>query len=74
MNTGSAIGINIALAILLMFSAYFSATETAFTSFSQARMKSLALKKKSQKLALKLGLISMEDIFGGTCRRNRRQV
>lgn len=54
MNTGSAIGIIIALAILLMFSAYFSATETAFTSFSQARMKSLALKKKSAKLALKL--------------------
>ena len=54
MTESSAIILIIVLAILLMLSAYFSATETAFTSFSQARMKKLAQKKKSAKLALKL--------------------
>lgn len=48
------VGIVIALVALLVFSAYFSATETAFTSFNAVRMKVLAEKKKSAKLVLKL--------------------
>lgn len=54
MTQGSAIGLIGLLALLLLFSAYFSATETSFTGFSQARMKKLAEKKKSAALALKL--------------------
>lgn len=54
MTDSSAIILIVVLGILLLFSAYFSATETAFTGFSQARMKNLAQKKKSAKLALKL--------------------
>ena len=48
------VGIIVALVVLLLLSAYFSATETAFTSFSAVRMKVLAEKKKSAKLVLKL--------------------
>ena len=47
------VGIIVALVVLLLLSAYFSATETAFTSFSAVRMKVLAEKKKSAKLVLK---------------------
>lgn len=54
MNHGTAVGLIIALAVLLVFSAYFSATETAFTSYNAVRMKRLAQKKKSAKLVLKL--------------------
>lgn len=54
MDSGSAIGIIIALVVLLIFSAYFSATETAFTSFNAVRMKKLAQTKKSARLVLKL--------------------
>lgn len=54
MNNGTAVGLIIALAVLLVFSAYFSATETAFTSYNSVRMKRLAQKKKSAKLVLKL--------------------
>lgn len=54
MDSGTAIGIIIALVVLLIFSAYFSATETAFTSFSAVRMKKLAQTKKSARLVLKL--------------------
>lgn len=54
MTDSTAIILIIVLGVLLIFSAYFSATETAFTSFSQARMKMLATNKKSAKLALKL--------------------
>lgn len=54
MNTASAVGLIVALCVLLMFSAYFSATETAFTSFSSVRLKTLAKTKKSAALALKL--------------------
>ena len=54
MTQGAAIGLIGLLALLLLFSAYFSATETSFTGFSQARMKKLAEKKKSAALALKL--------------------
>lgn len=42
------------LAVLLIFSAFFSASETAFTSMSQVRMKSLAQTKKSARLVLKV--------------------
>lgn len=42
------------LAILLMFSAFFSASETAFTSMSQVRMRSLSQTKKSARLVLKV--------------------
>ena len=48
------VGIIVALVVLLLLSAYFSATETAFTSFNAVRMKVLAEKKKSAKLVLKL--------------------
>ena len=54
MTEGSAIGLIIALAVLLVFSAFFSATETAFTSFNQVRMKKLAETKKSARLVLKM--------------------
>lgn len=54
MDDGSAIGLIIALAVLLLFSAYFSASETAFTGFNQVRMKKLAEKKSSARLVLKL--------------------
>ena len=40
------VGIIVALVVLLLLSAYFSATETAFTSFNAVRMKVLAEKKK----------------------------
>lgn len=42
------------LIILLLLSAFFSSTETAYTSFSTIRMKNLAKTKKTAKLALKL--------------------
>lgn len=48
------IGLWIALVVLLMLSAFFSATETAYTSFSTVRMRRMALKKRSARLALKL--------------------
>ncbi len=48
------LGISIALAVLLVFSAFFSATETAFTGFSQVRMRTLAKTKKSAALVLKM--------------------
>ncbi len=54
MSVGTTIGISVALAVLLVFSAFFSATETAFTGFSRARMKSFAQKKKSAQLVLKM--------------------
>ena len=44
----------IILIILLLLSAFFSASETSFTSFSEIRMKNFAKKSKSAKVALKL--------------------
>ena len=41
METGTAIVLIAVLFILLVFSAFFSASETAFTSLSQVRIKSL---------------------------------
>lgn len=54
MNTASAIALIIVLFILLVFSAFFSASETAFTSLSAVRMKNLAQTKKSARLVLKM--------------------
>lgn len=54
MNSGTSIVLIIVLFILLVFSAFFSASETAFTSLSQVRIKNLAKTKKSAKLVLKL--------------------
>ena len=42
------------LILLLLLSAFFSSTETAYTSFSVIRMKNLAKTKKTARLALKL--------------------
>ena len=42
------------MAILVLMSAYFSATETAFASFSKTKMKVLAEENKKAALALKL--------------------
>lgn len=44
----------IVLFILLLLSAFFSASETAYTSFPVIRMKNLAKTKKTAKMALKL--------------------
>lgn len=54
MPFGVTLGISIALWVLIALSGFFSATETAFTSFSKARMKSLAKDKKSARLVLKM--------------------
>ena len=42
------------IAILVMMSAYFSATETAFSSLSKTKLKLLAEENKRAKLAYKL--------------------
>ncbi|MCM1296068.1 MAG: hemolysin family protein [Muribaculaceae bacterium] len=54
MNTSTAIVLIVVLAILLILSAFFSASETAFTSLSQVRIKSLSQTKKSAQLVLKM--------------------
>lgn len=48
------VGLLIALILLIAMSAFFSATETAYTSFSTVRMRRLAEKKNSARLALSL--------------------
>lgn len=48
------IGLLIALIVLIVLSGFFSATETAYTSFSTVRMRALAEKKRTARLALKL--------------------
>ncbi len=50
----TAIGLLIALLVLIVLSGFFSATETAYTSFSTVRMRRYALKKRSARLVLKL--------------------
>lgn len=45
----------IVLVICIILSGLFSATETAYTSYSEVRMKRFAQKKRSARLALKLG-------------------
>ncbi len=51
---GGSIGLLIALVVLVFLSGCFSATETAYTSFSTVRMRRIAQKKRSARLALKL--------------------
>lgn len=50
----STVGLLIALIVLVILSGFFSATETAYTSFSTVRMRGLAQKKRTAKVALKL--------------------
>lgn len=54
MTDSAAIAMIVAMGILILFSAFFAATETAFTSFSHARMKSLATTRKNARRALSL--------------------
>ena len=49
-----AIGLLIALLVLITLSGFFSATETAYTSFSTVRMRRYAVKKRSARLVLKM--------------------
>lgn len=51
---GTMAGLLTALILLIVFSGFFSATETAYTSFSTVRMRRYAQKKRSARLALKL--------------------
>ena len=51
---GGDIGLLIALLVLVVLSGFFSATETAYTSFSQVRMRRYATKKRSARVALRL--------------------
>ncbi len=50
----SDIGLLVALIVLVVLSACFSATETAYTSFSTVRMRRFAVKKRSARVALSL--------------------
>lgn len=48
------IGLLIALVVLVILSGIFSATETAYTSFSTVRMRRIAAKKRTARIALTL--------------------
>lgn len=48
------VGLWIALVLLVLLSGFFSATETAYTSFSTVRMRRYAAKKRSARLVMKL--------------------
>ncbi len=52
---GGDIGLLIALIVLVALSSFFSATETAYTSFSTVRMRRMAQKKRSARVVLRLG-------------------
>lgn len=52
---GGNVALWIVLVICIVLSGIFSATETAYTSFSEVRMRRFAQKKRSAQLALKLG-------------------
>lgn len=52
--SGTTIALLIALVVLILLSGCFSATETAYTSYSSVRMRRYAIKHRSAKLALKL--------------------
>ena len=51
---GGDIGLLVAILALVVFSGFFSATETAYTSFSTVRMRRYAQKRKAARVALKL--------------------
>ncbi len=53
-SNGVMVGLIIALVVLVILSGCFSATETAYTSFSTVRMRRYAVKRRSARLALKL--------------------
>ena len=48
------IGLLVAILVLVCFSAFFSATETAYTSFSTVRMRRYAQKRRTARLALRI--------------------
>ncbi len=50
----TSIGLLIALVVLVITSGFFSATETAYTSFSTVRMRRYAAKRATARLALKM--------------------
>ncbi len=50
----SDIGLLVALIVLVVLSGFFSATETAYTSFSTVRMRRLAAKRRSARTALEI--------------------
>ena len=52
--TGVTLALVIALIVLIFLSGFFSATETAYTSFSTVRMRRYAQKKRTARLALKM--------------------
>ena len=54
MDIGTITALWIALVVLVILSGLYSATETAYTSFSTVRMRRLAAKKRSARVALKL--------------------
>ena len=49
------VGLIIALFVLVILSGFLSATETAYTSFSSVRMRRFSQKKRTARVALKLG-------------------
>lgn len=54
MTNSSTVGMILGLGVLIILSGFFAATETAFTSFSHVRMKTLAVTRKKARIALKL--------------------
>lgn len=50
MDSGTMTALIIALVILIVFSGFFSATETAYTSFSSVRMRRFAAKRNRRRL------------------------
>ena len=54
MDTVTWIALLVALVVLVTLSAFFSATETAYTSFSAVRMRRYAKDKKTARIALRL--------------------
>ncbi len=53
-RSGTAVVLILVLIVLILLSGCFSATETAYTSYSTVRMRRIAAKKRSARLALKL--------------------
>ena len=55
MNAATITALIITLVILITLSGFFSATETAYTGYSPVRMRRFAAKKRTARVALKLG-------------------